>query len=100
MFCVFKQKTAYEVRISDWSSDVCSSDLFIRVATQLGAHAVTKALAAAGVGPRDVDLIVSTTITGLAVPSIEARIAAEIGLRDDIKRVPLDRTSGGKGNQV
>src|SRR3546814_10842760 len=31
MFCVvffFKQKTAYEVRISDWSSDVCSSDLF------------------------------------------------------------------------
>src|SRR3546814_5520023 len=26
-FIVFKQKTAYEVRISDWSSDVCSSDL-------------------------------------------------------------------------
>src|SRR3546814_9391872 len=26
MFC-FKQKTAYEMRISDWSSDVCSSDL-------------------------------------------------------------------------
>src|SRR3546814_5097702 len=27
-FCFFKQKTAYEMRISDWSSDVCSSDLF------------------------------------------------------------------------
>src|SRR3546814_9753285 len=30
-FCIFfffKQKTAYEMRISDWSSDVCSSDLF------------------------------------------------------------------------
>src|SRR3546814_2543696 len=26
-FCIFKQKTAYEMRISDWSSDVCSSDL-------------------------------------------------------------------------
>src|SRR3546814_16822040 len=26
-FCVFKPKTAYEMRISDWSSDVCSSDL-------------------------------------------------------------------------
>src|SRR3546814_10912144 len=25
---VFKQKTAYEMRISDWSSDVCSSDLY------------------------------------------------------------------------
>src|SRR3546814_16328511 len=30
----FKQKTAYEVRISDWSSDVCSSDLRLRVRTQ------------------------------------------------------------------
>src|SRR3546814_1552654 len=27
MFFLFKQKTAYEMRISDWSSDVCSSDL-------------------------------------------------------------------------
>src|SRR3546814_2856504 len=27
MFMLFKQKTAYEMRISDWSSDVCSSDL-------------------------------------------------------------------------
>src|SRR3546814_2452734 len=27
MFCFFKQKTAYERRIRDWSSDVCSSDL-------------------------------------------------------------------------
>src|SRR3546814_9409817 len=26
----FKQKTAYEMRISDWSSDVCSSDLYLR----------------------------------------------------------------------
>src|SRR3546814_6902318 len=27
-FCFFKQKTAYEMRISDWSSDACSSDLW------------------------------------------------------------------------
>src|SRR3546814_7461256 len=27
LMCVFKQKAAYEMRISDWSSDVCSSDL-------------------------------------------------------------------------
>src|SRR3546814_7362962 len=30
LFCFFKQKTAYEMRISDWSSDVCSSDLCTR----------------------------------------------------------------------
>src|SRR3546814_3528185 len=40
VFCVdlfvffFKQKTAYEMRISDWSSDVCSSDLFPVAAPQ------------------------------------------------------------------
>src|SRR3546814_10182003 len=28
-FCFVKQKTAYEMRISDWSSDVCSSDLIL-----------------------------------------------------------------------
>src|SRR3546814_20855607 len=31
LFFFFKQKTAYEMRISDWSSDVCSSDLFEKV---------------------------------------------------------------------
>src|SRR3546814_13562049 len=31
LFFVFKQKTAYEMRISDWSSDVCSSDLPARI---------------------------------------------------------------------
>src|SRR3546814_10475128 len=38
MFCflfVFKQKTAYEMRISDWSSDVCSSDLVAACAMPL-----------------------------------------------------------------
>src|SRR3546814_2709927 len=30
LFFFFKQKTAYELRISDWSSDVCSSDLATR----------------------------------------------------------------------
>src|SRR3546814_7159924 len=29
-FFFFKQKTAYEMRISDWSSDVCSSDLYLK----------------------------------------------------------------------
>src|SRR3546814_4432894 len=31
LFCFFKQKTAYEMRISDWSSDVCSSDLAVNL---------------------------------------------------------------------
>src|SRR3546814_1390874 len=39
MFFFFKQKTAYELRISDWSSDVCSSDL--RAAGRTGQPSIT-----------------------------------------------------------
>src|SRR3546814_8028546 len=35
LFVFFKQKTAYEMRISDWSSDVCSSDLAAKLAAQM-----------------------------------------------------------------
>src|SRR3546814_9054311 len=45
LFFFFKQKTAYDMRISDWSSDVCSSDL---VKAGLRPAAVTKGAAQAG----------------------------------------------------
>src|SRR3546814_15576315 len=35
LFFFFKQKTAYEMRISDWSSDVCSSDLILTITVAL-----------------------------------------------------------------
>ena len=66
-----------------------SNDLFITHAVRLGAEALTGALQRAGIRPDEVDLVVSTTITGIAVPSIEARIAQVVGLRPDVKRVPL-----------
>src|SRR3546814_8580194 len=53
IFFFFKQKTAYEMRISDWSSDVCSSDLLI---ARLGKEGVPNpaviAIMAAGAAPR------------------------------------------------
>src|SRR3546814_16250443 len=41
LFFFFKQKTAYEMRISDWSSDVCSSDL-ARLARAAALHQVVQ----------------------------------------------------------
>src|SRR3546814_29863 len=42
LFFFFKQKTAYEMRISDWSSDVCSSDLLRAAAERIGFPLVVK----------------------------------------------------------
>lgn len=76
-------------RLGQLSGFTESNDAFIDAAVELGARAVTDALKAVGLTPEDVDLIVSATVTGLAVPSLEARVAAQIGMRPDVVRMPL-----------
>jgi alkylresorcinol/alkylpyrone synthase len=62
---------------------------YLEVALELGERAIVSALDKAGLHPSDVDVVFSTTVTGLAVPTVEARLAGRIGLRPDVKRVPL-----------
>jgi alkylresorcinol/alkylpyrone synthase len=66
-----------------------ANETFIDVALDLGERALLSALDTATVKPAEVDIVFSTTVTGLAVPTLEARLATRVGLRPDIKRVPL-----------
>ncbi len=66
------------------------SDIWLRHALDLGSTAVGGALRRAGLTPADVGLFASSTVTGIAVPSIEARIMAQRGeFASDCRRLPL-----------
>ncbi|MCB9878591.1 MAG: type III polyketide synthase [Planctomycetes bacterium] len=58
-------------------------------ALTLGERSCREALAQAGVRADEVDAIFFSTVTGLASPSIDARLVTRLGLRPDVKRVPM-----------
>ncbi len=62
---------------------------YVEQAVRLGGRAVREALDRARVRPDQVDQLYFTTTTGLATPSVDALLAAELGFRPDCQRTPL-----------
>jgi alkylresorcinol/alkylpyrone synthase len=65
------------------------NDAFIRVGLDVGEAALRDGLARAGLAPSDVDHLLFVTVTGLATPSLDARLANRLGLKRALKRTPI-----------
>jgi alkylresorcinol/alkylpyrone synthase len=65
------------------------NDQYIEEATALGERALRGALAASGLDAGDLDLLIVTSVTGVAVPSLDALLMPRLGLRADVKRLPV-----------
>jgi alkylresorcinol/alkylpyrone synthase len=65
------------------------NDAWIAAAVDLGEAAVREALRRAALAPRDIDHVFFVTTTGIATPSIDARLVNRLGMRADVRRSPL-----------
>ena len=65
------------------------NDLYLRASELLFEDAALGALARAGLKPADIDGIVFVSTTGIATPSLEARVGPRLGFRSDVRRVPV-----------
>jgi len=65
------------------------TEAFLEGAEALFVEVAEKALAGAGIRAADVDSVVTVCSTGIATPSLDARVARRIGFRSDVSRVPV-----------
>jgi alkylresorcinol/alkylpyrone synthase len=63
--------------------------LYLEAAESLFVEAATAAIDRAGLMPEQIDGVVTVSTTGIATPSLDARAAAKVGFRDNIRRVPV-----------
>jgi alkylresorcinol/alkylpyrone synthase len=76
---------AYE-NISAWGQ---ANDIWIEAAQTLGRDAICRAITPAGLMPHDIDALFFVSVTGVASPSIDARLVNRMKLSPRIKRIPM-----------
>lgn len=63
--------------------------VYLQAAEELFERAASAAIERAGLEPGDIDGVVTVSTTGIATPSLEARVAVRLGLRPNVARVPI-----------
>jgi alkylresorcinol/alkylpyrone synthase len=76
----------YERRVTSWGA---ANDAWIEVSQQIGEAAVRDALARADLSVAEVDCLIFVSVTGVATPSIDARLMNRLELPDRVRRVPI-----------
>lgn len=86
-------KTRYSVRPYSWFEGPqdwpARTAAYIDGATALLRTVAARALDDADCRPQDIDTVVTVSSTGIATPSLESRILSDVGLRNDVRRVPV-----------
>lgn len=72
--------------VTSWGQ---ANDLWIEAAQTLGRDAICRAITPLGIAPRDIDALFFVSVTGVASPSIDARLVNRMGLSPNIKRMPM-----------
>lgn len=65
------------------------NDLYMKAAIRLASDALKKALTETGTRADQIDYIITTSCTGFMIPSVDAYLVNELGLRQDVRRLPI-----------
>ena len=66
-----------------------ANDAWIDVGLDIGEQALCRAMVSAGIQPRDLHALFVTSVTGIAAPSLDARLINRLGLSPNLKRIPI-----------
>jgi alkylresorcinol/alkylpyrone synthase len=66
-----------------------ANDAWIEVGLDIGEQALCRALVSAGIQPGDLNALFVTSVTGIAAPSLDARLINRLGLSPNLKRIPI-----------
>ncbi len=76
----------FYLKMETWGQ---ANDAWIEVGLDIGEQALCRAMVSAGIQPHELNALFVTSVTGIAAPSLDARLINRLGLSPNIKRIPI-----------